>query len=72
MRVLTDYAAEYGIPYDHIFVSGLIANTADEALAIKKMALGNKVILVTSTYHMPRAKILFQKEGLEGSLSDEC
>ena len=52
-------------PYDHIFVSGLVTNTADEAVAVKKMALGNKIILVTSAFHMPRAQMLFEKEGLE-------
>ena len=63
--VLTDYAAEYGIPYDHIFVSSLVANTADEAVAIKKMSQGTKIILVTSAFHMPRAQMLFEKERFE-------
>jgi len=63
--VLTDYATAYGMPHDHIFVSSLVTNTADEAAAVKKMALGNKIILVTSAFHMPRAQILFEKEGLE-------
>ena len=62
---LADYAAAYGIPYDHIFASGLVANTADEALAVKKLSQGNKIILVTSAFHMPRAKMLFEKEGFE-------
>lgn len=64
-NVLTDYATKYGIPYDHIFVSGLVTNTADEAIAVKKMSLGNQIILVTSAFHMPRAQRLFEKEGLE-------
>ena len=64
-EVLTDYAAEYGIPYDHIFVSSLVANTADEAVAVRKMSLGNQIILVTSAFHMQRAQRLFEKEGLE-------
>ena len=63
--VLTDYAGEYDIPYDHIFVSDLVANTADEAIAVKNMDLGNKIILVTSAFHMPRAQRLFENEGLE-------
>ena len=41
-----------------------MTNTADEVAAVKKMALGNKIILVTSTFHMPRARMLFEKEGL--------
>ena len=63
--VLTDYAIQYGIPSNQIFVSDLVTNTADEAAAVKKMALGNKIILVTSAFHMPRAQMLFEKEGLE-------
>ena len=63
--VLTDYAIQYGIPSNQIFVSDLVNNTADEATAVKKMALGNKIILVTSAFHMPRARMLFEKEGLE-------
>jgi len=42
-----------------------VANTADEATAVKKMALGNKIILVTSAFHMPRAQRLFEKEGFK-------
>ena len=53
--VLTDYAIQYGIPSNQIFVSDLVTNTADEAVAVKKMALGNKIIMVTSAFHMPRA-----------------
>ena len=63
--VLTDHAIQYGIPSDRVFVSDLVANTADEATAVKKMALGNKIILVTSAFHMPRAQMLFENEGLE-------
>ena len=63
--VLTDHAIQYGIPSDRVFVSDLVANTADEATAVEKMALGNKIILVTSAFHMLRAQRLFEKEGLE-------
>ena len=62
--VLTDHAIQYGIPRDRVFVSDLVANTADEATAVKKMALGNKIILVTAAFHMPRAQMLFEQEGL--------
>ena len=63
--VLTDYAIQYGIPSNQIFVSGLVTNTADEAAAVKKMALGNNIILVTSAFHMPRAQMLFKSEGFK-------
>ena len=64
-NVLTDYAIQYGIPSNQIFVSGLVTNTADEAAAVKKMALGNNIILVTSAFHMPRAQMLFKSEGFK-------
>ena len=62
---LANYAAEYCIPYNHIVVTSLVTNTADEAIAVKNVALGNKIILVTSAFHMPRAQMLFEKEGFE-------
>ena len=63
--ILANYANQYGVPNDHIFRSELVANTADEAVAVKKMALGNNIILITSAFHMPRAQMLFEKEGFE-------
>jgi uncharacterized SAM-binding protein YcdF (DUF218 family) len=42
-----------------------MANTADEAIVVKKMSQETKTILVTSAFNMPRAKILFEKEGFE-------
>ena len=63
--VLTDYSIEYGISPDQIFISGPVTNTVDEAIAVKKMTLGNKIILVTSAFHIPRAQMLFENEGFE-------
>ena len=41
-------------------------NTADEAVAVKKLISPSKrIILVTSAYHMYRAKRLFEKQGFE-------
>ena len=42
-----------------------VENTADEAVAVKELMSPNKrIILVTSAYHMYRAKKLFEKLGL--------
>ena len=41
-------------------------NTADEAVAVKELISPSKrIILVTSAYHMCRAKRLFEKQGFE-------
>ena len=41
-------------------------NTAEEAVAVNELIRpSRKIILVTSAYHMYRAKRLFEKEGFE-------
>ena len=41
-------------------------NTADEAVAVKELISPSKrIILVTSAFHMYRAKRLFEKDGFE-------
>jgi uncharacterized SAM-binding protein YcdF (DUF218 family) len=63
-EVLKQCAILNGIPTEKIFVTNDVENTADEALAVKKLISPNKkIILVTSAYHMFRAKILFEKQG---------
>jgi uncharacterized SAM-binding protein YcdF (DUF218 family) len=63
-EVLKEYAISNGIPSDKILVTKDVKNTADEAVAVKELLSPNKkIILVTSAYHMYRAKRLFEGEG---------
>jgi uncharacterized SAM-binding protein YcdF (DUF218 family) len=63
-EVLKDYAISNGIPSEKIFVTKDVENTADEATAVKELISPSKrIILVTSAYHMYRAKMLFKEEG---------
>ena len=65
-QVLKEYAISNGIPSEQILVTKDVENTADEAVAVKELISPNKrIILVTSAYHMYRAKKLFEKEGFE-------
>ena len=65
-EVLKDQAISNGIPSEKIFVSKDVENTADEAVAVKELISPSKrIILVTSAYHMYRAKKLFEKQGFE-------
>jgi uncharacterized SAM-binding protein YcdF (DUF218 family) len=65
-EVLKEYAISNGIPSDKILVSKDVENTADEAVAVKELISPSKrIILVTSAYHMYRAKMLFEKQGFE-------
>ena len=62
--VLKEYAISNGIPSEKIFVTKDVQNTADEAVAVKELiSPGKRIILVTSAYHMYRAKRLFEKRG---------
>jgi uncharacterized SAM-binding protein YcdF (DUF218 family) len=63
-EVLKEYAISNGIPTENIFLTKDVENTADEAVAVKElMSPSKRIILVTSAYHMYRAKRLFEKQG---------
>ena len=63
-EVLKGYAISNGIPNEKIFVTKNVENTADEAVAVKELISRSKrIILVTSAFHMYRAKRLFEKQG---------
>jgi uncharacterized SAM-binding protein YcdF (DUF218 family) len=65
-EILKEYAISNGIPSDKIFVTKDVKNTAEEALAVKElMGPLKRIILVTSAYHMYRAKYLFKNEGFK-------
>jgi uncharacterized SAM-binding protein YcdF (DUF218 family) len=60
--VLKEYAISNGIPTQKILLTKNVENTADEAVAVKELINSRKrIILVTSAYHMYRAKMLFEK-----------
>ena len=64
-KVLKEYAISNDIQPEKIFVTKDVVNTADEAVAVKEIISPSKrIILVTSAYHMYRAKRLFEKQGL--------
>ena len=65
-EVLKEYAISNGIPTEKIFVTKEVENTADEAVAVKELiGRSKKIILVTSAYHMYRAKRMFEKQEIE-------
>jgi uncharacterized SAM-binding protein YcdF (DUF218 family) len=63
-EVLKEFAISNGIPSKNKLVTKDVENTADEAVAVKDLISPcRKIILVTSAYHMYRAKRMFEKEG---------
>ena len=63
-------ALSMGIPKKDLFTTYPVSNTLQEAKAIKKLlndeipSSQKKVILVTSAFHMNRAKRVFEREGI--------
>ncbi len=53
-----------GIPKKDVLVLSSPKDTKEEAIKIKQILGDDKFILITSSYHMPRALALFKKEGL--------
>ena len=48
-------------------MTGVVSNTVDEAREVKQLFDENgfqSIILVTSSFHMPRAKLVFDKAGV--------
>lgn len=59
-------AIERGVPEQDILITRSVANTAQEASAVKELmaSIDNpSIILVTSAFHMPRAARVFEAEG---------
>ena len=63
---LKKYAIEMGVPESAIKISGLVTTTEDESKEVRKLLpTSNNIILVTSAFHMPRSKSLFEKQGFK-------
>ena len=67
-EMLKQKAVEMGVSPDQILLTSIVTNTAEESLAVKELMAEHgltKIILVTSSFHLPRAKLLFDKAGVD-------
>ena len=63
-------AISIGVPSSSVFITGKAKNTFQESeelrkLFDKKKFVSNEIILITSAFHMQRAKRLFERDGFE-------
>ncbi len=61
-------AGDLGVPSDALVVEPRGLTTRDEAALVAQRMRelgGRRILLVTGTHHMPRARLLFEREGLE-------
>jgi uncharacterized SAM-binding protein YcdF (DUF218 family) len=65
-EVLKARAIEFGIPEKHILLTGYAENTEQEAISARRTLPDTiqRITLVTSAFHMNRAKLVFEKSGL--------
>ena len=59
---LKEFAIKYGISEEKILLTDNVQNTDEEAKSVKRLLNTNdaEIILVTSAFHMPRAKKVFE------------
>jgi uncharacterized SAM-binding protein YcdF (DUF218 family) len=59
---LKEFSIKFGVPEEKILLTDNVQNTEQEAKSIKKLLNSDdiKIILVTSAFHMPRAKKVFE------------
>jgi len=62
---LRQKAIELGVPAEKIWLSPEVQNTHQEAQAVAKELPGGSILLVTSAFHMPRARAVFEAQGLK-------
>ena len=66
--LLARRAIAAGVPEAQILLTGLVHNTEDEAreiAALMELAAIKTATLVTSSFHMPRAVMIFEQEGVD-------
>ena len=61
------FAIKFGVPEESISITDIVQNTAEEAKSVKKILNLNeaKIILITSAFHMPRAKKVFEASNIK-------
>ena len=66
-ETLAQHARALGVPPAQVVTTRLVVNTADEAVSAvlrRRQATPPRVLLVTSAFHMARARLLFERAGL--------
>jgi len=64
---LKQKAMRDGVPENHILVTSNSYNTEQEAISLSNVLYSKNIILVTSSFHMTRAKSLFEAHGYKVS-----
>ena len=63
-RMMEQIALSLGVDNDRLILEEKSLNTYEEAIELKPLLKNDPFVLVTSARHMPRAMMLFQKQGM--------
>src|SRR3990172_2260570 len=58
-------AADLGVSHGDMIIESTARNTVESARELKRVFKGNRILLVTSAYHLRRATAIFTKQGFE-------
>ena len=67
-QILASWAERWGVAPERILVTERVTNTAEEAAAVASLVEpfeSRRILLVTSAFHTQRARVLFERAGLE-------
>lgn len=67
-ELLKQKAVQMGVPSNQILLTSMVSNTAEESSAVRQLMTQHglkNIILVTSSFHLSRAKLLFDQAGIE-------
>ncbi len=64
-EVMGNVAEEWGVDLEDIILEKKANDTKDHPVYVKEIVGKDRIILVTSASHMPRAMALFSKQGME-------
>ena len=67
-ELLKTKAIDLGVNKSQILLSGIVTNTEEESVAVKRLMKKHeikKILLITSSFHMPRAKFLFDRQKID-------
>ena len=62
---LRDQALSAGVSEADILVTRQVSNTSEEAQAVSQLLPGHSILLVTSAFHVPRARAIFEATGFQ-------
>jgi uncharacterized SAM-binding protein YcdF (DUF218 family) len=63
--VMARAAYDMGMPKKSVIVESEARNTLENSHAVRKLLKKNRIVLVTSAYHMKRAAAMFKKRGFK-------